>query len=292
LPPDHPFWASPEEPYPTSLLNTVKVLYKPLHISSNLSGHTFILSSGQQCSYPVKNSAAKYGKFAYSSAFGYSVAVGNLLLHEVGADSVLALSDDGGETWKCRRETCEARFEKAAGGEWLRSMWYPWKDVEVETWLVPPTQEAPLWHLRVHRLRTGRSLHSAEGGFAIYGQQANDRALEPTTSFSEYGINEEGGSVFAHSKAGAVGIVELRPNKRPNRKGQAVRTDANTNLMVPRAVLPTLLEEHQASTNDVWFVTAVFGLPSQGDVEGAPNGWEKEWEKRPAVPAEIATHIV
>lgn len=239
----------------------------------------------------MKNSAAKYGKFAYSSAFGYSVAVGNLLLHEVGADSTLALSDDGGETWKCRRETREARFEKGESGEWLRSMWYPWKDVEVETWLVPPTKNAPLWHLRVHRLRTGRPLQSAEGGFAIHGQQKNDRALEPTTSFTEYGISEEGGSVFAHSKAGAVGIVELRPNERPTRKGEAVRTDANTNLMVPRAVLPTLLDEHEAKLEDVWFVTAVFGLPSQGDVEGAPVGWEGEWKKRPTVPAEIAKLI-
>ncbi|KAI0695529.1 hypothetical protein BC835DRAFT_1273139 [Cytidiella melzeri] len=290
LPLSHPFWASLEEPYPASLLNTVKSLHKPLHISCNFSGHTFILSSGQQCSYAVKNSAAKYGKFAYSSAFGYSVAVGNLLLHEVGADSVLALSDDGGETWKCRRETRDATFEKGESGEWLRSMWYPWKDVEVETWLVPPSVEAPLWHLRVHRIRNGRSLQSAEGGFAIYGQQANDRALERTTSFTEYGVNEEGGSTFAHSKAGAVGIVELRPNERPSRKGQAVRTDANTNLMVPRAVLPTLLDEHEENAEG-WLVTAVFGLPSQGDVEGAPNGWEEEWKKQPVVPKEIAELI-
>lgn len=288
LPLDHPFWASPEEPYPASLLNIVKPLKRPLHIASNLSGHTFILSSGQQCSYPVKNSAAKYGKFAYSTAFGYSVAVGNLLLHEVGADSVLALSDDGGETWKCRRETREARFEKGVSGEWLRSMWYPWKDVEVETWLVPPTNGAPLWHLRVHRLRTGRHLQSAEGGFAIYGQRKDDRALEPVTSFTEYGTFEEDGLAWAHSKAGAVGILELRPDARPTRKGQAIRTDANTNLMVPRAVLPTLLDEHDATAQDVWFVTAVFGVPSQGGVEGAPAGWEEEWKKRPAVPAEIA----
>ncbi|KAI0812797.1 hypothetical protein BC629DRAFT_1580038 [Irpex lacteus] len=270
LPPTHPFWSSPEQPYPSSLLNTIRPLHKPLHIASNFSNHTFILSSGQQCSYPVKNSAAKYGKFAYSSAFGYSVAVGNLLLHEAGADSALALSDDGGETWKCRRETREARFEKGESGEWLRSTWYPWKDVEVETWLVPPTEAAPLWHLRIHRLRTGRALQSAEGGFAIYGQQENDRALEPTESFTTFGINEHG--------AGAVGIVELRPDVRPGRKGQAVRTDANTNLMVPRAV-------------DVWFVSAVFGLPSQGEEVGAPRGWEEEWRKRPVIPAEIARLI-
>ena len=243
----------------------------------------------------MKNSAAKYGKFAYSSAFGYSVAVGNLLLHEVGADSVLALSDDGGETWKCRRETREARFEEGENAEWLRSMWHPWKDVEVETWLVPPTQEAPLWHLRVHRLRTGRSLQSAEGGFAVYGQQKNDRALEPTESFEAYGTNEQEGSVFVHSKAGAVGIVELRPSVRPGRKGQALRTDANTNLMVPRAILPTLRADHEPSESDIWLATAVFGLPSRGfglglstsEEEQGIWGWHKEWKARPVIPKRI-----
>ncbi|THG98075.1 hypothetical protein EW026_g4049 [Hermanssonia centrifuga] len=268
LPLTHPFWASPEEPYPSSLLNTVKVLHKPLHITSNLSGHTFLLSSGQQCSYPVKNSAAKYGKFAYSSAFGYSVAVGNLTLEEVGADNALALSDDGGETWKCRRETKEARFEE---NKWLRSMWYPWKDVEVETWLVPPTPEAPLWHLRVHRLRTGRDLLSAEGGFAIYGQRFDDRALEPSEG-EAYGTLEAGCEARAASKAGASAVAEIG-----QRTGRV-------------AVLPTLMDEHLPSEKDVWFVTAVFGLPAQ-EGEGAPKGWEEEWRKRPVVPEGIAKLI-
>ena len=98
--------------------------------------------------------------------------------------------------------------------------------------------------------------------------------------------------MFVHSKAGAVGIVELRPSVRPGRKGQALRTDANTNLLVPRAVVPTLFEEHESTAEDIWFVTAVFGLPSQGDVEGAPSGWESEWWKRPSVPEEIAKLIV
>ncbi|TFY68802.1 hypothetical protein EVJ58_g799 [Rhodofomes roseus] len=244
LPTSHPFWASPEEPYPASLLNTTKSLYKPLHIGTHFGGHTFILSSGQQCSYPVKQSAAKYGKFAYSSAFGYSVPSGSLTLEEHAADSALALSDDAGEVWKTRRATKDARFEGAGGSEWLRSMWYPWPDVAVETWLVPPAQDAPLWHLRVHRIRTKRALLSAEGGFAIYGQDRNDRALAPAT-------------------------------------GEAFGT-------LEGAVLPTLMGEHAAGEKDIWLVTGVFGIPSVGDQEGAPAGWEAEWRKRPTIPEEVA----
>ncbi|KAJ7272625.1 hypothetical protein B0H12DRAFT_1208464 [Mycena haematopus] len=285
LPETHPFWAAPEEPYPAALMDTVKALRHPLHIATNLGGHTYILSSGQQCSYPVKQGAAKYGKLAYSAAFGYSVPVGSGTLEELGGDSTLALSDDGGETWKCRRDTREARIEGDGVG-WLRSMWYPWKDVAVETWLVPPTREAPLWHLRVHRLRTGRALTSAEGAFAIYGQGKDGRALEPLTGDAEaFGTLAEGGSARAASRAGVSGIVDLSARAR---KGTALRTDANSNLMVARAVLPTLMGEHERNLPDIWLVTAVFALPSVGEHEGAAGGWEKEWNKRPTVPSEIA----
>ncbi|KAF7370967.1 hypothetical protein MSAN_00730800 [Mycena sanguinolenta] len=265
LPDTHPFWTAPEEPYPLALMDTVKVLKHPLHIATNVGGHTYLLSSGQQCSYPVKQGAAKYGKLAYSSAFGYSVPVGSGTLEELGGDSTLALSDDGGETWK---------------------------DVSVETWLVPPTPEAPLWHLRVHRLRTARALTSAEGGFAIYGQGTDGRALAPLPANAHaevFGTLADGRSARAASRAGVSGIVDLSP--RLERKGTPLRTDANSNLVVARAVLPTLMGEHERSFPDIWLVTAVFALPSMGAHEGAIAGWEAGWSKRPIVPAEIAAFM-
>ena len=289
LPATHSFWASPEEPLPPALLNALKPLYKPLHIATNRGGHTYVLSSGQQCSYPVKQSAAKYGKFAYSAAFAYSVPSGALTLEEHAPDSALELSADAGETWKLRRETREARIETISDGQCvLRSMWYPWPDVAVETWLVPPTEDAPLWHLRVHRIRSARPLLSAEGGWAIFGQGKEDRALEPSTG-EAYGTFEESGEARAASKAGVSGIAELR--RRAGRTGRAMRTDANTNLMVPRAVMPTLMEEHDVQEGDIWLVTAVFGLPSKSGEEGAAPGWEVEWEKRPIIPEAIASLI-
>lgn len=280
LPQTHPFWTAKEEPYPKSLLETTKVLSYPLHIITNYGGHTYLLSSGQRCSYPVKQSAAKYGKLAYSSAFGYSVPVGNGTLEELGGDNTLALSDDEGESWKCRRATMEARIED---GKWLRSMWYPWKDVEVETWLVPPQKESRLWHLRVHRIKTRRTLVSAEGGFAIYGQGKNGRALEPSIG-EEFGTLENGGEGRATSRAGVSGIVDMGAG---NRRARALRTDANSNLMAQRAILPTLLCDHKPSEKDTWLVTAVFALPGVENNEGAAAGWTTEWEKRPKVPEEI-----
>jgi len=238
----------------------------------------------EQCSYAVKQSAAKYGKFAYSSAFGYSVPVATLTLEEHAIDSALALSDDDGEIWKVRRQTKEARIE---GSRWLRSMWYPWPGVEVETWLVPPSLSAPLWHLRVHRIRGTRKLLTAEGGWAIYGQGEDARALVRECPGGKYGTLEVGPEAHAVSKAGVSGIVDL--SSPALRAGEVMRTDANSNLIVPRAVLPTLRGTYDGSGKDVWLVTGVFGPPNVAGADGPREEWRIEWTKRPRIPAEITT---
>jgi len=181
--------------------------------------------------------------------------------------------------------TKEARIEN---GKLLRSMWYPWNDVEIETWLFPPQPETPLWHVRIHRIKTGRKLISAEGGFAIYGQRKDGRALEPSEG-EEFGTYEKGGEGRAASKAGVSGIVEL--GEVGSRKGCALRTDANSNLIVARAVLPTLLGEHEAGQGDIWLGAGVFGLPNVGESEGATPGWSRHWVKRPEVGMSVFDYI-
>ncbi|KAF9218834.1 hypothetical protein BS17DRAFT_478234 [Gyrodon lividus] len=168
LPQLHPYWTSDEEAYSGHLVGITWILEKPLHVLTSTGGHTFLLSSSQQCSYPIKQSTAKYGKFAYLSAFGHSVPVAVLTLEEQAIDFALALSDDDGDTWKVRRQTKEARIE---GGRRLRLVWYPWSDVEVETCLVPASPSAPLWHLCVHCIHSSRKLRTAEGGWVVYGQR-------------------------------------------------------------------------------------------------------------------------
>ncbi|CCX34487.1 Similar to hypothetical protein AOR_1_140154 [Aspergillus oryzae RIB40]; acc. no. XP_001819314 [Pyronema omphalodes CBS 100304] len=275
----HPFWSSVEEVYPLASIPPVVRLHKPLHIVSHRGGHTMLLSSGQFCSYPLKATQAKYGKFAYSSAFGFSVPTGSYQLEQHAIDSMIGLSDDEGETWKTRRLALDARIEIIGGGPVLRSKWTPWDDVEVETYLIPPTEEAPNWHLRVHKIRTEREIKTAEGGFAIYGQDEDGRHLGEFGQNTVDGYREKSGSAVAVSRAGVVGIVELGTEKR---KGEVLRADANSNLMESRTVIPTLHRD-LGRRETVVFVTAVFAVPES--VSRWREWSEEQWEKKPRIPS-------
>ena len=242
-------------------------------------GHTFLLSSGQMCHYPVRAAESKYGKFAYSSAFGYSVPTGSYFVQAIGGDNMLALSDDEGERWKLRRVAIDARIEEHEGAPVLVSGWKPWADVEVETWLLPPADEAPNWHLRVHRLKTGRTLKSSEGAWGLHGtQERNGRELEALGAEISEGRHDTAKEALAVSVGGAVGIVELAD---VSRHGKVWDADANGNIMDSRSVLPTLAMDLKAG-DEFWFATAVFAIPASA--EGWRGIWRKEWEKRPVIP--------
>ncbi|USW48654.1 hypothetical protein Slin15195_G019730 [Septoria linicola] len=287
VPASHPFWSNEEEAHPftqtTSPLPRIKELHQPKHILVHSGGHTFLLSSGQKCHYPLKATQAKYGHFAYSASFGYSVPTGSYTLEQYVPESALAFSDDDGEIWKMRREVEDACFtmQLAKGAlPMLRSVMRPWKDVVVKTWLVPPSTETPNWHIRIHRVEAGRDLKSAEGGFAIAGTRGKDgrmvTALSPSTSPNEGTEVSEHAAVVV-SRAGASGVVELLGN----RKGGICEVDANSNLIEPRTLLPALYSDLAAGSATV-FATAVFAIPSS--VPTWKEKWREAWEKRPEVP--------
>ena len=286
LPASHPFWSSVEEPHPftqtPSPLPAIKALKHPNHIMVRKGGHTFLLSSGQKCHYPLKATQAKYGHFAYSSEFGYSVPTGAYTLEQFVPESALALSDDGGEMWKMRREVEDAQLLEKDGLPVLYSAMHPWVDVEVETWLIPLTDDNPNWHIRVHCVKTERDLMSAEGGFAIVGTREKDgRNL---TALSDDSPNEgtrvTTTDALIVSIAGASGVVEALPQN--DRNGGICNVDANSNLIEPRTLLPAMYADLKAGST-TWFATCVFAVPSSAD--NWENKWKREWEKRPNIPS-------
>jgi hypothetical protein len=280
-PEEHPFWRAEEEPYPQmdQLVGDVVVFKEPKHILCNKAGHTFLLSSGQQCHYPMRAAESKYGKFAYSSAFGYSVPTGGYFVNAISGDSMLALSDDEGETWKVRRVALNVRIEDREGLPVLVSEWKPWRDVLVETTLVPPSDEYPSWHLRVHRIQTARALMLSEGGFAIAGARKEDGRMLRVGVAEDEGREHADQKAIAVSKAGVVGIRELGTRQR---KGEVIDEDANSNLLASRTILPTLTVNMDAEEAAL-LITAVFAVPSS--VLTWKTSWQEAWKQPPKVPA-------
>ncbi|KAK8031454.1 hypothetical protein PG990_001188 [Apiospora arundinis] len=310
VPPEHPFWTSEEE-LPRDVIPKIKGLKHPGHIVSSLGGHCMLLSSGQACGYPMKGTHAKYGSFAYSSAYGYSVPPGLLTLEQYALASQLGLSDDGGEYWKTRRaseyaglETRGTDDDAGANNEItpvLVSVWKPFRDVTVRTTLVPPAEATPNWHLRAHRIEAaGREVMTADGSFAIRNQREPDgRYLDLYDAekggegtfpkiIGNYDLNTPEGwaagreGAFAVSlKAGAVGIKALENGDKVGRSAMLVNADPNSNLLESRTVIPTL--QHTIKKGEtVWYVSAIYAKPSG---EGVPKqSYLDGWDKVPEIP--------
>ena len=280
LPESHPFWQSKEESFPSDSIPSILPLEHPLHIMVKRGGHTFLLSSGQMCHYPMRAAESKYCKFAYSSAFGYSVPTGGYFVEAIGGDNVLALSDDAGETWKVRRKPLNSRLETIEDTPMLVSEWRPWTDVVIETYLLPPAEATPNWHLRLHHITSGgRSLQTSEGAFALNGVATSDeRELQAMNEDRSEGWHTSGSEAIAVTRGGAVGIVELAQS---TRVGRVLDEDSNSNLMESRSVLPSLSMDIPADA-DIWLTTAVYAIPAS--VEGYQKTWQQGWSRRPQIP--------
>lgn len=262
-----------------------------------------LLSSGQACGYPMKGTHAKYGCFAYSSAYGYSAPPGLFTLEQYALASQLGLSDDGGEYWKTRRVSEHAGIEDRDGKPVLVSLWRPFADVKIKTYLIPSEVPTPNWHLRVHHIEAGREVMTADGSFAIANERTPDgRSLDLYDAarhegtrpklIGNYDLNTpEGwstgsGGAFAVSK-GAVGIRALE-GEEVGRRAMLVNADPNSNLLESRTVIPTLQHTVRARSA-VWYVSAVYARPSG---EGVPKETYLDgWERPPSIPGWLISEI-
>lgn len=312
------FWATPEAPHPlhpkaTGALEArygVQVIKPARQILCNhpQGQHHFLLSSGQHCAWPMKATQAKYGKFAYSSAFGFSVPTGPLLA-QIAPDSTLALSRDQGETWAVRWSSVgQTRYEplEVAGLQGtvtcMMSRWCPWASsgIEIETTLIPPCDKWPDWHVRVHRIRgtggaprDGSSLIAVDAGFAIYGQKQSDSRVIPTVKSQHadavllLGSNHDElaeetlNSALVISAAGASGVIDLSPQAGDaTRRGDVMRPDPNTNIMVTKTMIPNIRHTMgEWPEGELILASGVFAIAARG--AALPTDIAQRWERRP-----------
>ncbi|ORX34806.1 hypothetical protein BD324DRAFT_635096 [Kockovaella imperatae] len=280
LPESHPFWQVKEEPYPQSFVDRPFTPVEPwMQCFSHAAGHTFVLSSGQ-IAFQMRAAAAKYGKFAYSSAFGFSVPVGCMGLNQHAPDSTLALCDDSeGERWTVRRLVDDVEFIEHGI---LKSSWRPWSNVKVITWLIPPSSKDAAHHTRIHKVinNSERDILFSEGGFAIHGTSGpsrSERRLDAVSRLEDgiHGFQQTGTSAIIHSRAGVSGIIDLIGTG----QGKIQVMDGNSNLITPRPIAPLIVGSFQKGTS--WLAVRVFAIPTgaDGKVGRIGAGWVEEWRE-------------
>lgn len=324
LPEEDDFWAVEEQDYPVTssvfskgpghVAPEATSVWPPRQILVNDPCHHYLLSSGQSTTKAFKAREAKYGKFAYSSAFGFSVPTGPLL-HQTAPDSTLAIRFGYDDTWRTRSSPQDVRLEKirvgVTGSDWVTALTSTWKpqchlrQLEIESTLIPPSASLPGWHVRVHRVSGVSAAHEPEsislvdGGFAI-ASCAPDGRFIPELSESELGRDgwftsgtNDGGCALVSSCAGTSGVVDLTNSLAEpvaasgglliSSSTAVMRPDPNTNLIVSRTMMPFVRHELEVSSEPrkMVFATAVFAVKALHNMQR--DEVCRLWRRRPSV---------
>lgn len=232
LPEDHPFWAAEELALPRLPKLSVQ---QPAHLvvcRDPQTGHVAAFNAGHRGTNEHTHTSAKYEKFVYSTAFAFSVPRAEWGLSQGAFDSMLALSESD-NLYRVRRSNEETKIS----GNVLYAGWKPWDGVEVRTWIVAG---AP-WHIRIHHIQTTRALEAAEGGFAL--------GLVPCT-VTDQNTRSAAASKGANGASAICGLLGYE-------QAELIYPNANTNLLYPRTVIPTL--RAALTPGGHWLAAAVYG---------------------------------
>lgn len=248
LSPNHPFWAVDAEPAGAQGAAVNPQPGPGVLLCRDPDGGVVLLN-GQTARQKFRNAAAKYAKFAYSTRAGFSVPNGDPNLGDGAFDSVLAMRDDSGH-WRTRSAIEEVDLD--AEHDILFSKWRLWSDVSIATWLRP----VGIGHVRVHRLRSGRRVESAEGGFAAPWSSREKSETIGDGDFAE-GRAWVRGQRFDNSARWVHSLLIDVPvgDGIPLRAGQLERPHAGSNILFPRTSLPTLLATRDPGEH--WLACAV-----------------------------------
>ncbi|MBE5815537.1 MAG: DUF2264 domain-containing protein [Clostridiales bacterium] len=237
LPPEHPFWQAEEKPYtPPPVLCDEQVR---LVLTRDEENRQVVAYTAGNHAYEHMHEDEKYEKFAYSSQFTFSVVKEAGTLKKGAFDSMLVLKGDK-DLWHARSGCDSFRLSEKE----IAFSWSPMDGVHIESRILP----VGMWHVRCHRITTDRELEGAEAAFAVPRDRAGERLCDRIATAAE--ADER--SAVAHGELGSTGIYALRGYSR----GEVIVPEANTNLMAPRTMIPTLHAALPAGTTTL--VCAVY----------------------------------
>ena len=248
---DHSFWLAEEKPLPK--LQKSKVLKQAMMIIQRPEDSTNViaLTSGQQGA-ELGHCEEKYSKFAYSTGFGFNISRQNKSLLMGAYDSALVFTEDDKNS--VTRDWCN---EVKVTEDYIYSKWTPYKDVNVETYII----DANPWHIRLHKINAGRDLTSYEGGFTIERTKFKEQDIS---------INEENSCII--TPWGYSGIIDLLNN----REQLMVEHASNCNVIFRElGCIPTLKTEIKKD-KDYLLGCMVY---AERDIKVA----KMEWENPPKV---------
>lgn len=252
LPDTHPFWQAKEEELPALPRLSLQPHPFMLIMRGEEGRHVQALTSGQYARFEPTFMSAKYEKFAYSNVFGFSVPGGEYGYDQGAFDSMLALCEQGDDLYRVRRKCEWVRVSY----EGIVSLWKPWPDVRVCTWLIPWGS----WHVRVHKITGSRLLKGGEGAYAVGcdGGFSHETVLE----------DQNESMARAWYPKGCTAVLNLEGV----RKGQVVVPHPNTNVLYSRTKLPVLTGD--LLLGETWLACGVLGTRTLFEAE-------KEWEHPP-----------
>lgn len=201
---EHPFWQAEEEPLPP--LDAVKPLpHAFMLIDRRNPNDVTAYTAGQYADWEPAHADAKYGKFAYSSQFGFSVPKGSRSLSQCAPDSMLAFVRD--DMVFTRKKSKNVRI----GLNYVESEWSPMAGIRIKTRIEPYEKG----HIRTHEIQAEFDCVAYECGFSL---PMDDTTVRERTGKGFAEAENEFGRVYVELLAGE-GI------------GQFVEAEANTNLM-------------------------------------------------------------
>ncbi|MCM1386504.1 MAG: DUF2264 domain-containing protein [Bacillus sp. (in: Bacteria)] len=212
LPDEHPFWSAQIKPLPR--LEEQKALPYADMLIHRYKNHVTAFVPGKYSPAGHGQIVAKYGKFAYDTRFGFSVAKSSYEVHEAAPDSMLAFFING---YVYVRRICE---EFRISETEVYSRWVPYEGIVVET-IVVPTKDG---HIRKHKIISDRECEAYDCGFAVE-------------------IDVEGEKQTYHENTATVkncySMCQVTA-KETDGEGLIIPADPNTNLLHPMTRIPAV----------------------------------------------------
>lgn len=199
LPDAHPFWSATALPLPT--LAPIAVLPYADMLIQHRKNDVVAYVPGNSELYGHGNVPQKYAKFAYSTAFGFSVSRSNFVLHEACPDSMLAFEIDDTIFVRKISKTFTITADKVV------SQWSPFPGIDVLT-TITPTQQG---HIRQHVVHSTFACKAYDCGFSVEKFRAGD-CMQTITTTNATVQNKHHACTVVGQKNAAAGVLSADPN--------------------------------------------------------------------------------